>query len=111
MIENIWLIIGAITTLSVLGFGIYHFLKLSKEKRIEMIKEWLLLAVIEAEKYLGGGTGEIKLRLVYDMFMDKFKFVAWIISFEQFKLMVDESLDIMRDMLITNQQLKEYIQE
>ena len=33
------------------------------------IKEWLLYAVVEAEKNLGSKTGKIKLRQVYDEFI------------------------------------------
>lgn len=108
--ENIWIVIGAISLVSVVGLGAYNFFKLSKEGRIEKIKEWLLLAVVEAEKYFGEGTGKLKLRYVYDMFIEKFKIMALIISFEQFSLMVDEVLDQMREMIESNQKVKEYVE-
>ena len=63
--ENIWIVIGVISLVSVVGLGAYNFFKLSKEGRINKIKEWLLLAVVEAEKYFGvmkrvlsGGIGK-----------------------------------------------------
>ena len=111
MMENIAVIIGICCVVGVIGFGIYQFIKLEKDKQLEIVKEWLLLAVVEAEKKLGGGTGQIKLRYVYDMFIEKFKFLALIITFEQFSIMVDMALDKMRFMLSSNEKLKDYVEK
>lgn len=111
MLENIGMLVGIVGLLIIIGLGVYEFFKLEKSKRLNMVREWLLLAVVEAEKQLGGGTGQIKLRFVYDMFIDKFKFLSMLISFNQFSSMVDEALDQMKEMLLTNQQLKEYIEK
>ena len=109
MLENIGLIIGLIGLIAVIGLSIYEFVKLGKEKQLKIAKEWLLLAVVEAEKQLGEGTGAIKLRFVYDMFTNKFKFLSMLLSFEQFSSMVDDVLDRMRLMLASNEQLKSYV--
>lgn len=85
------------------------FLRMGQQQQIKMISEWLLLAVVQAEKELGSGTGEIKLRYVYDKFIQKFGKMAMIISFEQFSCMVDVALDKMRDMLSSNTQLVNYV--
>lgn len=111
MLENIGILVGIVGLLIIIGLGMYEFFKLEKSKRLNMVREWLLLAVVEAEKQLGGGVGKIKLRFVYDMFIDKFKFLSMLISFNQFSSMVDEALDQMKEMLSTNQQLKEYIEK
>lgn len=111
MMENISVAIGIIALVSVVGVGVYYFFKLGKDKQLKVIQEWLLLAVVQAEKCLGGGTGQIKLRYVYDMFIEKFKFMALVISFEQFSVMVDDALDIMRNMLNSNVNLKEYVEK
>lgn len=111
MMENIAIIIGICCVIGVIGLGIYQFIKLEKDKQIEIVKEWLLLAVVEAEKKLGGGTGQIKLRYVYDMFIEKFKFLALMITFEQFSTMVDMALDKMRLMLSSNEKLKDYVEK
>lgn len=42
------------------------------DKQLNKVREWLLYAVTKAEKELGGGTGQIKLRYVYDMFVARF---------------------------------------
>lgn len=111
MLENIGILVGIVGLLIIIGLGMYEFFKLEKSKRLNIVREWLLLAVVKAEKQLGGGTGQIKLRFVYDMFIDKFKFLSMLISFNQFSSMVDEALDQMKEMLSTNQQLKEYIEK
>lgn len=111
MLENIGMLVGIVGLLIIIGLGMYEFFKLEKSKRLNIVREWLLLAVVKAEKQLGGGVGQIKLRFVYDMFIDKFKFLSMLISFNQFSSMVDEALDQMKEMLLTNQQLKEYIEK
>ena len=73
----------------------------SAEQR-EKVKEWLLLAVTEAEKELGSGTGQLKLRYVYDLFLQRFPAVAKRISFETFSYWVDRALIDMREMLNKN---------
>ena len=44
------------------------------------------------------------------MFVDKFKVISLLISFEDFSFMVDEALDIMRDMLESNEAIKQYVE-
>ena len=111
IIKNIDVIIGIIALLIISSMAIYKFIQSGKEHQITKIKEWLLFAVIQAEKELGGGTGQLKLRYVYDMFVSKFKFVQMLVSFEEFSEMVDDSLDIMRGMLTTNVKVKEYVEQ
>ena len=108
--ENISIVIGLVCLVAIVGVCVYDFVKLGKEKQLEKVKEWLLLAVVEAEKQLGGGTGKLKLRFVYDMFIEKFKFLSMLVSFETFSLMVDDALDKMKEMLETNKQIKVYVE-
>ena len=111
LINNLDVIIGIICLVLVVGFGVYKFALLGKDKQIEKVKEWLLFAVIQAEQHLGGGTCKVKLRFDYDMFVDKFKVISLLVSFEDFSLMVDDALDIMRDMLESNEKVKEYVEK
>ena len=109
---NYWyLIIAAIAILSVSGYAIYTFVKRPTTEQISKVKEWLLYAVTAAEKELGLGTGQIKLRYVYDMFIAKFPYLVKVIPFETFSLLVDEALDKFRGMLDTNANLQTYIQK
>ena len=109
LINNSDVIVGILALITVFVLIAIKFLQTSRDKQIEKVKEWLLYACIEAEKSLGDKTGEIKLRYVYDMFIDKFKFVSMFLSFEDFSDLVDDSLDTVEDMLDTNKNLKDYV--
>lgn len=82
------------------------FVKMPSDKQLNKVREWLLYAVTKAEKELGGGTGQIKLRYVYDMFVARFTWLARVISFEAFSIMVDEALERMKKMLESNKAMQ-----
>ena len=88
---------------------IVYVIELDKKKQLKQLKEWLLLAVIQAEKELGDGTGQIKLRFVYDLFLTRFKWLSKFIAFEYFSILVDEALEVMRNMLENNNSIKNYV--
>lgn len=90
--------------------GFIWFVKLPKEKKIANIKEWLKYAVVQAEKELGSGTGQLKLRMVYDMAVNKFPFLVKLIPFNIFSGWVDESLDWMRGQLAENKAAQNYVE-
>lgn len=93
------------------GAPVALFLKKTHEQKIEALKEWLKYAVTYAEKLLGSGTGQLKLRQVYDMAIDQFPWVAKFISFELFSEYVDEALIWMRDQLERNAQIKGFVEK
>ena len=107
--ENWYVILIAIAALAVIAYLIYKFVKLPRGSQVAKLKEWLLYAVAEAEKELGGGTGQLKLRYVYDMFVTKFPYLVKFVSFEAFSCLVDEVLEKFRKMLETNKAVKEYV--
>lgn len=72
-------------------------------------KNWLVWAVSEAEKVLGSGTGQLKLRLVYDMAVARFPIVAKLMPFKVFSNMVDAALKIMNEMIKSNSAIAETI--
>lgn len=77
---------------------------------VKNAKEWLLFAVIEAEKQLGSDTGVIKLRAVYDQFLEKFPVLRMWVSFDLFSKMVDEALNKMQILAESKGAINEYIQ-
>lgn len=89
--------------------AIYTYINYPSEKKLSKVREWLLYAVTEAEKELGGGTGQIKLRYVYDMFLVKFPYLAKVVSFDSFSKLVDEALEKFRELLKTNSKIDEYV--
>lgn len=109
-IFNNWLfIIIFLAIFFVLEHIVYSFIQKPTDEQLSKVKEWLLYAVAAAEKELGSGTGQIKLRYVYDMFIAKFPYLAKVIYFESFSLLVDEALFKFKGMLESNEKLKTYI--
>lgn len=108
-LDNWYLLILGGVFLWLLVMFCIHFLQLPTPAKIAKVKEWLLLAVIEAERQLGSGTGQLKLRLVYDWFVKRFPAVATWISFDTFAQWVDESLEQMQDILRQNVAVKKYV--
>ena len=109
-IINYWYItVAAIAALVVAGVAIYRYFGLPSDAQLAKVREWLLWAVTEAEKELGGGTGKLKLRQVYDLFVTRFPWLARIVPFDLFSSLVDDALEDMRDMLKTNQAVKAHV--
>ena len=109
LVENWAIIVFVICSLVGFGISIYKFTQKPSSEQMESVKEWLLFAVTEAEKKLGGGTGQIKLRLVYDMFIEKFPYTSSIISFNTFSVLVDEALEKMKTILESNKAVESYV--
>lgn len=107
--EN-WFVIVALAALGgSIGYAIYSFVKMPSTKQLEKVREWLLYAVTKAEKELGAGTGKIKLRYVYDMFVARFEWLAKVITFDMFSVMVDEALEQMKSMLEENEAVQKLV--
>lgn len=107
--ENWFVLVALAAVVTAGGYAVYTFVKMPSDKQLNKVREWLLYAVTKAEKELGGGTGQIKLRYVYDMFVARFAWLAKVISFEMFSMMVDEALDKMKEMLENNKAVKKLV--
>ena len=107
--ESIIIILTIIAACAVVGVTVYRFFQLPNEEQLNSLREWLLWAVTEAEKNLGSGTGRLKLRSVYDLFVARFGWLARFIDFDTFSDMVDDALEEMRDMLDTNEAVQTYV--
>lgn len=109
-IANNWYLIVAFIAAVAAGVVIaVKFFKLPTSAQLAKVKEWLLYAVTMAEKELGGGTGKLKLRYVYDLFLTKFNWLAQVITFEQFSGLVDEALEEMKHLLENNTSMQELV--
>ena len=95
-----------IVVILVLLFGIYYTIT-NKEK----VREWLKYAVTVAEKDLKSGTGQLKLRQVYDMFIERFPVFSKLIPFSTFSIWVDEALVFLREQLEKNENIKAFIEK
>jgi hypothetical protein len=111
LIEN-WFLIVALIACGTVGISfIFRFLGMPTEKQRAKVKEWLVWACIEAERSLKSGTGQLKLREVWNMFcaVPTFTWVARIITFELFSEWVSDALVEVKMMLISNNNLAEYV--
>ncbi len=99
--DIIALIVGAL-----IGIIIIFYLIVNQKKKIV---EWLKYAVAEAEKLLGSGTGQLKLRKVYDWFCEKFPIVSALLPFGVFSAWVDNALLVMNKWLETNGRIEVYV--
>ena len=73
------------------------------------LKDWLLYACTLAEKELGSKTGQLKLKYVWSMACEQFKFLTTFLSFEKFSEMVDDCLIDFRHLIETNDNIAEYV--
>lgn len=91
------------------GFLIWYLVALPTEKRIEMVKKFLLQAVTEAEKALGSQSGKAKLSYVYTEFIKAFPVLSNFIKFETFEILVDGALKEMEKLIEESVDFKYYV--
>ena len=110
LIEYWPLLIVLVAAVSVAAVYVKKFTQLPTEEQVKNVKEWLLYAVTLAEKeFADGGMGKLKLRSVYEQFLINFPWLAQVITFAQFSLMVDEALEQMKHMLETNKNISAFV--
>lgn len=110
IVRNWYIIIALAAVLGAAAFYVFRYLSLPSESQLKKVREWLLWAVTGAEKELGSGTGRLKLRQVYDLFVSRFPWLVKSVSFDLFSDMVDDALDEMRDMLEGNKTVKALVE-
>ena len=93
------IVIGAILAVAIVAGGIY----------VNGFKNWLVWAVSEAESVFGSNTGKLKLRYAYELAVARFPTIAKLIPFALFSKMVDEALEVMRDMIENNKNIADAI--
>ncbi len=109
IISNWPLIVVAIAMVIVaLNFIISFFQKPTSQQK-QQIFQWLIWCTAEAEKIFGGNTGQLKLRYVYDKFLERFDYLAKLFSFDQFSELVDKALTEMKRLLSDNKSMQEYV--
>ena len=111
LVENWYLFVVIFAGVGVFGLLFTAFLGQPTEKQKEKIKEWLIWACIEAERGLQSGTGQLKLREVWNLFcaVPAFGWVARIIAFDTFSGWVTEALSTVKRMLVENPRLASYV--
>ena len=94
-----YIVMGGILAVAVVAGGIY----------VNGFKNWLVWAVSETEAVFGSNTGKLKLRYAYELAIERYPMISKIIPFNLFSKMVDDALDIMRDMIENNKDIADAI--
>lgn len=106
-IKEYWFIfilfIGIVSTISI---KVYEFFKQPNAEQLNKVQQWLVFAVAKAEEVLGSGTGQMKLKYVYDMFVTKFPAIALFISYDKFKEMTEDALTEFKELIANNKNIK-----
>ena len=71
IVANWPLVVASVAVIVVAIISVLNFIQKTSDDQIQSVREWLLFACLQAEKQLGSGTGKLKLRYVYDMFLEK----------------------------------------
>lgn len=109
---NYWYFIVIIVAILVIsGVFIFNFLQKPSEQKLQNIKEWAIYACALAQAHLGSGTGQLKMRETYDMFISRFPDLVKIIPFEMYKNIAESALLEFKKMLENNPKVKELILE
>ena len=109
-ITNYWaIIIAFICVIIITIFTTINFIKKPISQQTKELKEILLYWTTLAEKELGSGTGKLKLRYVYDLFITKFTVLSKFITFDQFSKIVDDVLEETRKLITENKKVQEYV--
>lgn len=108
--ENWFLIVFALVAIIFATCSIIRFIHMPTAKQIENLMEWLKIAVVEAEKQFQSGTGQLKLRAVYESAVIAFPWIAKYMTFEKFSQLVDIALVWMREQIEQNEKIREYIE-
>lgn len=98
------LFIGVVATAAI---KVYKFINTPSGEQLKKVQQWLIWAVAKAEEVLGSGTGQLKLRYVYDMFITKFPVIAKFVTYDEFKAMTEKALEEFKEMLENNKQIKQ----
>lgn len=111
ILENWFLIVAFVACIACIVGVVIYYVGLPTEEQKEKIRQWLIYACIEAEKELQSGTGQLKLRNVWNKLCNipAFAPVLKSISFGIFSDWVTDALIKAKEMLINNKTLANYV--
>lgn len=106
-----WMVVVALAAGAICAvLWLWRWLTQPAEAQLAKVRQWLLWAVVGAEQSLGGGTGRLKLRQVYDLFVVRFPWLVSKVSFALFSDLVDDALEEMRALLASNSNVKRLVE-
>ena len=112
LLMEYWWLAKAILAILIIAFMfLITYINLPNSKKATKVKEWLLFAVVQAEKELGSGTGQLKLRYVYNLALSKFPVFIKLIPFELFSSFVDGALQQLGNLIENSEGVKKYMEK
>lgn len=109
LIQNVLTIMIVLLLLCAIILVVMKFLKLTPKEQLAKVQACLLAWVTEAERLLQSKTGQVKKSLVWTWVKNKFPIIAMFISEETYDKILDDALDKLREMLLTNDALYKYV--
>lgn len=109
LVNNWYILVAVIAIVVMCIMSVIKFFNLPTEAQIANFKEWLKWAVAQAEEELGGGTGQLKLRFVYEMAVKNFTWIKDVLPFDTFSAWVDEALSWLNKQLESNKAVRAII--
>lgn len=121
LMDNWTLLASLIAAVALAGIKVKNYLAMTAEEQekakkeardrlVRAVSDWLLNAVIEAERDLGSGTGKLKIRAVYERALKVFgPELAQIITLEQLDELAQKPLEEMRKLLESNCNVSRYV--
>lgn len=111
IVENWFLVVAFVACIAGIAGAIIYYVGLPAEEQKKKIRQWLIYACIEAERELQSGTGQLKLRKVWNKLcnISAFASVVKSISFDTFSEWVTDALRKAKEMLINNKTLATYV--
>lgn len=110
MVDNWYLLVSLFAMLCSVTALFMQFSDKPRSEQLLALSEWLKFAVVEAEKALGSGTGQLKLRFVWNMAIERFSWIEKMLDFDRFSYYVDLALVWMKAQLESNKDISTYIE-
>lgn len=78
------IILIAVIVFSLAAIYVTDTMKKPKEEQLKELEKYLRYLVWKAEKYFGSKTGQLKLAMVYNLAVQKFPWIAEVMTYEEF---------------------------
>ena len=96
LIVYAWLIISAMLITCIVAWITHIFKATPPERRWKKVFQWLLTAVLNAERLFGPGAGPYKLHFVYTEFKEAFPIQSFLMRYSTFCTLVNIAVEQMQ---------------
>lgn len=101
------MILIAVIVFSLAAIYVVDMMKKPKEEQLKELEKYLRYLVWQAEEYFGSKTGQLKLAMVYNLAVQKFPWIAEVMTYEEFdQKYVKGALEWLKKQLEENQAVR-----